>query len=67
MWILDEALKLLLSESDRKYEIIGKQILIVRKEYFEVFEIVWDMEYKDALTIGMVYIDGTKKMDLDRF
>ncbi|MFT6936916.1 MAG: hypothetical protein ACJA1N_001216 [Saprospiraceae bacterium] len=40
MWILDEALKLLLSESDRKYEIIGKQILIVRKEYFEVFEIV---------------------------
>jgi hypothetical protein len=40
IWILDEALKLLLSESDRKYEIIGKQILIVRKEYFEVFEIV---------------------------
>jgi hypothetical protein len=56
-----------LSESDRKYEIIGKQILIVRKEYFEVFEIVWDMEYKDALTVGMVYIDGTKKMDLDHF
>lgn len=67
MWILDEALKLLLSESDRKYEIIGKQILIVRKEYFEVFEIVWDMEYKDALTVGIVYIGGTKKMDLDRF
>ena len=56
---LDEAFYLLLSESDLKYEIIGKQILIVRKEAFEIFGIVQDLEYKEALTAAMVYVEGT--------
>ncbi len=56
---IDEAFALLLSESDLKYEIIGQQILIVKKANFEIFGIVKDATYKEALTAALVYIEGT--------
>jgi len=56
---LNQAFDLLLSESDLKYEIIGQQILIVKKAYFEIFGIVKDATYKEALTAVMVYVKGT--------
>lgn len=56
---LDQAFNLLLSESDLKYEIVGKQILIVKKVFFEVFGIVQDATYNEALTAATVYVKGT--------
>ncbi len=55
-----QGLNVLLKNTKLKYKVVGQQILIIRKKYYELYGIIKDKSTNEALTAATIYIKNNK-------